>query len=85
MAKHTVSVDIPPSELHRADAVFTVMRDGKKYGTLHVSHASLVWIPSHNSIGLKMTWEKFDEFFRTHATRYGRRSGERNDISHRCS
>ena len=73
MARHKVTVNIPPRELNRADAVFTVKRDGRKYGTLHVSNGSLVWFPPYTSYGWKMGWQKFDEVFKANATRYEKR------------
>ena len=73
MAKHTVTIDIPPRELHRADAIFKIFRDGKRHGTLKVSNGSIVWFPPYTSYGLKVGWAKFDELFKDHATRVEKR------------
>jgi len=73
MAKHTVSVTLPPRELNRADAEFTVKRDGAKFGTLTVSNGSLVWFPPYTSYGYKMRWDKFHEIMEQHATRVEKR------------
>lgn len=73
MAKNKVSMTLPPRELKRADAIFKVSSDGKRYGTLTISNGSIVWFPPYTSYGLKMGWKKFDTLFREHATREERR------------
>ncbi len=73
MATHTVKVDIPPRELNRADAVFTVKRDGKKYGNLNVSNGSVVWFPPYTSYGYKIGWKRFHELMTQEASRFEKR------------
>lgn len=70
---HKVVMTLPPREIKRADAVFDVERDGKKFGTLEVSNGSLVWFPAHTTYGQKVAWKKFDELMEQHATRVEKR------------
>lgn len=67
MAKHRVTP--PPREAKRADAQFSIERDGKKIGTLEISNGSLVWFPPYANHGYKMSWKKFDEVVSRNATR----------------
>lgn len=67
MAKHDVSVDMPPRPLKREDVIFTVKRDGTTLGTLNVSNGSLVWFPAGASTGYKMSWLKFDRLMQDNA------------------
>jgi hypothetical protein len=73
MARHDVTVDMPPRPLKRQDVLFNVKRDGSTYGTLKVSNGSVVWFPSGTTFGYKMGWGKFDEMMRANATREERR------------
>lgn len=73
MAKHDVSVDMPPRPLQREDVSFTVKRDGATLGTLKVSNGSLVWFPAGTSTGCKMTWLKFDQMMQANAPGQERR------------
>ena len=68
-----VTMTLPPRELKRADAVFKVSRDGKRFGTLAVSNSSVVWFPPYTSYGLKVHWKNFNQQFREHATREEKR------------
>ena len=73
MAKHKVTMTLPPREIKRTDASFAVDRDGKKFGTLEISNGSLVWFPPYTKYGLKMSWEKFHTIMDENATRVERR------------
>ncbi len=73
MAKHKVMMSTPPREVKRADAQFTVERDGKRFGTLEISNGSLVWFPPYMESGYKVSWKKFHELMQTHATRVEQR------------
>ena len=73
MSTHKVTMAIPPRELNRADARFNVKRDGKKFGTLHISNGSIVWFPRNRSYGHKMKWAKFDDLFQIEGTRFEKR------------
>ena len=68
-----VMMTLPPRQIKRADAVFKVSRDGKRFGTLTVSNGSVVWFPPYTSYGLKLGWKKFDQLFRESATRVEKR------------
>ena len=73
MAKHDVTVDMPPRPLKRQDVTFKVKRDGATLGTLKVSNGSVVWFPSGTTNGYKMGWAKFDGIMQGNATRVERR------------
>ena len=70
MAKHKVVMKLPPREIKRADASFSVRRDGKKLGTLEISNGSLVWYPAGTTYGRKLGWKKFDALMEENATRF---------------
>ena len=70
---HKVTMTVPPREVKRADATFTVERDGKMFGTLEVSRGSLVWFPPYTQSGLKVSWEKFHQLMEENATRVEKR------------
>ena len=67
MATHEVRFNLPERPLGKADASFTVKRDGSTLGTLKISNGSIVWFPSGTTYGHKMGWVKFDEVMRTNA------------------
>ena len=73
MAKHEVTVDMPPRPLQRQDVTFKVKRDGTTLGTLEISNGSVVWFPSGTTHGFKMSWVKFDAMMKDSATREERR------------
>ena len=73
MAKHNVSFSVPQRKLGRADVEFLVKRDGTVLGKLAVSSGSVVWFPKNTSYGCKVTWQKFNDLMRDHATRFERR------------
>lgn len=73
MATHKVMMSTPPRQVKRADAQFSVERDGKKFGTLEVSNGSLVWFPPYTNYGYKVTWKKFHEIMEESATRIEKR------------
>lgn len=61
MAKHKVTMTLPPRQIKRADAMFKVNQDGKRFGTLEISNGSLVWFPAYTQYGRKISWKKFDK------------------------
>lgn len=69
MAKHDVTVDMPPRPLKRQDVSFLVKTDGQVLGTLKVSNGSIVWFPRGTTHGCKMGWSKFDSVMKENATR----------------
>lgn len=73
MAKHDVTVDMPPRPLKREDVSFQVRQDGKLLGTLKVSNGSIVWFSRGASYGCKMGWAKLDATMHEHATRVEKR------------
>jgi hypothetical protein len=58
---HKVSFSIPKRDLGKADVIFSVTRNGAKFGALAVSNGSLVWYPRSKKIGHKLNWVKFDQ------------------------
>lgn len=73
MVQHKVVMRLPPREIKRADAKFSVERDGKKFGTLEISNGSIVWFPPYTSYGCKMGWKKSNDLMEEHATRVEKR------------
>lgn len=73
MARHKVMMKLPAREIKRADVVFNISRDGRKFGTLEVSNGAVVWFPPYTSYGLKMGWQKFHDFMRDNASRVEKR------------
>jgi len=73
MAKHDVSFTVPGRPLGKADITFDVWADNEKLGTLAVSLGAVVWFPSGNTYGHKVSWSKFDELMQKN----GRRSETR--------
>jgi len=67
MAKHEVTVDMPPRPLQRQDVTFQVKQDGAVLGTLKISNGSLVWFPKGTTYGRKIGWKRFDELMDEHA------------------
>ena len=64
---------MPPREIKRADATFTVERDGKKIGTLEISNGSIVWFTPYTKHGLKIGWKGFHQMMDKYATRVEKR------------
>ncbi len=73
MAKHDVTVDMPPRPLRREDVTFTIRSDGSVLGTLAISNGSVVWFPKGKTKGCKMGWQKFDQMMQESAVRIERR------------
>lgn len=69
MAKHEVTVEMPPRPLKRQDVSFLVKQDGVTLGTLKVSNGSIVWFAKGTTYGCKMGWSRFDKLMRETATR----------------
>jgi hypothetical protein len=65
MAKHAVTFTLPERELGKADAEFSVKRDGKAFGSLRISNGSIVWVPKNKQYGYKLGWVKFSELAET--------------------
>lgn len=70
MAKHSVTVDLPPRPIAHADAKFHVKSNDHKLGTLAVSKGAVVWYPFNSPYGCKLGWEKFDKLMAEAATRF---------------
>ena len=66
---HRVRFSIPERELGTADATFKIERNGAMLGTLKISRGTIVWVPSGNSYGHKMSWNKSQEMMTTHGKR----------------
>lgn len=53
---YQVRFTLPERQLHRADIVFKVRRDGKAFGELRVSNGALVWYPRSKRKGVYVRW-----------------------------
>lgn len=69
MAKHKVTIRLPERPIGKADAVFYVRRDGRKFGDLTISKGAIVWYRRGTERGRVMSWYKLNELM----NRYGRR------------
>jgi len=77
MAKHKVTLTLPARELNRADVIFDVTQENRKFGTFTVSNGSIVWFPRGTRYGYKIGWEKFDELMKSDASRFEHRRGQK--------
>ena len=68
MAVHKVNVSLPDQELGKADAIFSIKKDGSKLGQLHISSGAAVWFPANKQYGYKLSWAKLSELFEEHGT-----------------
>lgn len=67
MANHEVILSLPATEIQRADASFSISRDGEKFGTLEISSGSLVWFAKHAKQGQRISWETFAKLMESHS------------------
>lgn len=63
MAQHKVNFFVPRRPLESADIEFEVRRNGKKFGTLHVSKGAVVWQSANREYGRRVGWTRLDEMF----------------------
>ena len=66
MPDHRVFIQMPETEIGKADTTFKIKKDGKLIGTIHISHGALEYQPAgrmkKNSI--KVDWIKFDKLMK---------------------
>ena len=63
MPQHKVKFRVPSRPLAHADIEFDVYRNGRKFGTLHVSKGAVVWQSAHREFGRRLGWKRLDEVF----------------------
>lgn len=61
MADHRVNIQLPETELGRADTIFKVKKDNKLLGTIHISHGAFEYRPSgwSEKNRIKIKWTEF--------------------------
>lgn len=69
MATHKVAFNLPDRPLGKADIIFNIRKGPNKFGTLRISKGALLWLPSYNKKGWKMSWSKFDEIMKNEGRR----------------
>ncbi len=60
MAKKEVWLNVPSQELGTMEVEFKVWSGGKRYGTLRISKASIVWFPAMARYGKRLSWGRFN-------------------------
>jgi hypothetical protein len=50
MASHSISMKQPQEVILGKDVQFTIKRDGRKLGELHVSKGNLEWVPAGSKV-----------------------------------
>jgi hypothetical protein len=70
---HSVTFDVPPRPLGRADVSFVVKKNRTVLGTLTVSNGSLVWFPRSTIKGHKIGWARFDRLMKAETVKVERR------------
>ena len=63
---HEVKFEIPSRPLGVKDLVFTVRKNGAKFGELRVSQGAVVWIPAEKSKGRRLSWKQIDQLAQEH-------------------
>ncbi|ASZ10844.1 hypothetical protein KTO58_21240 [Chitinophaga pendula] len=66
MKGHRVSLQLPVTELGKADASFQIKKDGKLLGTMHISHGAFSYQPSGfmKKNAIKISWLEFDKMMK---------------------
>ncbi len=64
MAKHNVYLNLPKRELGKADAIFDIITNGRKAGTITISKGAIEWYPANAKKPFKMGWKRFDRAIR---------------------
>ncbi len=75
MARHKllVDIDVRKMEVRKKDIVFTVKQNDVKFGELRLLQGAVVWRGSHDQIGRKMGWTRFDQMMQEEVRRAERR------------
>lgn len=63
MADHRVIIQLPETELGKADTIFKVKKDGKLLGTIHISHGQFEYRPNGWALDnrIKIKWSDFHD------------------------
>jgi hypothetical protein len=73
MAIHKVSFNVPDRPLAHADVIFTVARNGEKFGELRVSKGGIAWFPANKVKGQLINWVQLDRLARQRGKRRAKR------------
>jgi len=69
MPSHDVTFRMPDRPVGQKDLVFSVRKNGDKFGRLKVSKGSIVWLPGWKSKAFRLGWEQLDRLARAHGRR----------------
>lgn len=61
MPKHNVFIDLPKRELGNVDAVFEIIQDDAKLGTIAISKGEMDYFPRNAKMPIKLNWSQFDK------------------------
>jgi len=61
MPKHNVYIDLPKRELGNVDAVFEIIQDDAKLGSIEISKGGMDYYPANAKKPIKINWTQFDE------------------------
>lgn len=65
MPKHNVFIDLPKRELGNVDAVFEIIQDDAKLGTIAISKGGMDYYPTNAKKPIKINWRQFDEMIKS--------------------
>ena len=68
---HDVSFRVPDRPVGQKDLIFSVKKNGTRFGRLKVSKGCIVWLPGWKSKGYRLNWNQLDRAAREHG-RWGR-------------
>jgi hypothetical protein len=64
MATHSISMKQPQEVVLGKDVQFSIKRNGKKLGELHVSQGNLEWVPAGSKVKTyRLRWAQVAELF----------------------
>ena len=64
MAEHSISMKQPKEVVLGKDIQFSIKRNGRKLGELHVSKGNLEWVPAGSKVKTyRLRWSQVAELF----------------------
>jgi hypothetical protein len=73
MALHQVQFNVPDRPLAHADVIFSVARNGEKFGELRVSKGGVAWFPVNKVKGYRINWAQLDRLAHQRGKRRAKR------------
>ena len=66
MAKHSLKLNLPSTEIANSDVIIDVFQDGKKHGTLKISKGAIDWHPKNANSPISLNWTQFDKIIKNY-------------------